>query len=127
MANLEITVLRIDKAESILDRILDMNGSNLVISAGYPDLVPLVRSLPALFILEGLAALVQDGAHPEIQVVVESLGSLITNRNIAIHPVPGARETESNDLADVNPAAWQNMDLSVALFDLKRFGLARDR
>jgi len=45
-----------------------------------------VLSLPALLIFERLATLVQDGAYFEIQVVAESLESLITNRNIAKHP-----------------------------------------
>ena len=106
MAGLEITVFRIDEAKGVLDRILDKNRPNHVGSAaGHPDLDPLVLSFPAFFVLEGLAALVQDGAHPEIKVVVEPPGSLIPNRNITIHAVPGARETESNGLSDVNPAA----------------------
>jgi hypothetical protein len=127
MADLEITVLCIDKTEGILDRILEMNGPNLVVSAGHPDLDPPGPSLPDFLIFERLATFVQDGAYPEIQVVVETLGSLITNRDIAIHPVPGTRETESNGLADVNPAAGQDTNVSVELFDLERSGLARDR
>ena len=104
-----------------------MQRPRLVGSAGHPDFDPFVLSLPALLIFEGLAALVQNGVHVEIQVVVESLESLITNRNIAKHPFPGPCETESNGLADVNPTARQDIDLGVELFDREYLALARDR
>ncbi len=103
-----------------------MHRPRLVGSDGYPDFDPFVLSLPSLLIFEGLASLVQDGAYPEIQVVVESLESLIANRNVAKHPVPGAREPESNGLSDLNPTARQDIDLRVELFDHECLGLARD-
>ena len=84
-------------------------------------------SLPALLIFEGLATLVQDGAYPEIQVVVESLGSLITNRNITKNPVPGSRETKSNGLADVNSTTRKDIDLGVELLDHEGLALSRNR
>ena len=127
MACLEITVVRIDKAERILDGIFDANGPSLIGSAGHPDLDSPVLSFPALFILEGLAALIQDGAYLKVQVEVESLGSSITNWNVPIHPVPGARESESYGLADVNPAATHHGYLNVELFDLECLDLARRR
>ena len=127
MAGLEVTVIRIDETEGVLDGIFDTNRASLVVGAGYPDLDPLGSSLTALFIFEGLSALVQDGVYLEIQVEVESLRSLVADGNIAEDPVPGSGEAEADGLSDLNPAAGHHIDLNIELFDHERLGLARDR
>ena len=127
MARLEVTVVRIDKAESVLDGVCDAHRSDLVDRTRDPNLDPFVFSLPAFLIFEGLSTLVQDRTHREIQVEAESLGRLIANGNIAENPVPGSGEPESDGLSDLNPAAGHDIDLSVELFDDEDPGLARGR
>ena len=124
VAGLELALVGVDEAERVRRGVLDGDRPDGVVGAGHPDLDPLVVAFPALLVSEGRSVLGGDGAYVQLESEVEAAGGPVDHGDIPVHPVPRARESESDRFGNVDPSALPHGDLCVEALDLELLRLS---